>query len=130
MQLRQLQATKYSTPGLNDDIGITITLAENSSKKKKEERKRMAEEISQVLSRRCMFIENLEDYRRYRQCRKDAIEVAISRILHKYGIKIEAYNGGQINGVCVRRLMDYSEDTIHIFLKVCSKGYVTDENVE
>ena len=35
--------------------------------------------------------------------------------------------------MCVRRLMAESEDIIHeiiILLKGCSKGYVTDENVE
>ena len=51
------------------------------------------------------MIEKSKDYRRYRQCSKYGIEVAINRIFHRYGIKIEADHGGQINGVCVRRIM-------------------------
>ena len=35
MQIKQLQAMKESTLGLNDNIGITIALAENFVKKKK-----------------------------------------------------------------------------------------------
>ena len=41
--------------------------------------------------------------------------------------------GVHINDVCVRRLMADSEDIIHgifILLKGCSRGYVTNENVE
>ena len=69
----------------------------------------------------------------YRRCSEDDIEVAINMIFHKYGIKIEAYHRGQINGVCVRRLMADSEDIIHelfILLKGYSRGYVTDEKSE
>ena len=36
MQIKRLQATKESTPVLNDDLVITIALAENFVKKKKE----------------------------------------------------------------------------------------------
>ena len=39
MQLKQLQDTKESTPGLNDDIGNTIALDEKIVMKKKEEKK-------------------------------------------------------------------------------------------
>ena len=38
MQIKCLQSMKDSTLGLNDDIGITIALAENFVNKKKEER--------------------------------------------------------------------------------------------
>ena len=43
MQLKQLQDTKESTPGLNDDIGNTIALDEKIVMKKKEEKKKLAE---------------------------------------------------------------------------------------
>ena len=80
-----------------------------------------------------MLIEKLKYYRKYRQCSEDGIEVAINRTFQKYEIKREAYHGGQLNGVCVRRLMDDSEDIIHenfILLKGCSRCYVTNENAE
>ena len=41
MHLNWLQVTKYSTPGLNYDILITISLDEKFLKKKKEERKKI-----------------------------------------------------------------------------------------
>ena len=47
-------------------------------------------------------------------------------------MKRETYYGGHNNGVCVKHLMDDSEDIIHellSFLNGCSRGYVTDENV-
>ena len=47
MQVNQLQFMEESTPGLNNDLGVKITLAENSAKNKKEERGNLAEEISQ-----------------------------------------------------------------------------------
>ena len=59
------------------------------------------------------MIEKLKFYRRYRQFSEDGIEVAINRIFHKNGIKIEAYHEDQINGVCVRRIMDDSWCIIH-----------------
>ena len=79
------------------------------------------------------MINKLKGYRRYRQCSEDGIEVSINRIFHKYGIKIEYYHRGHFNGVCVRRLMADSEDTIHeifILLRGFSRGYVTNENVK
>ena len=75
--------------------------------------------------------EKLGNYRRYIRCSGDGIEVVINSIFHKYGIKREAYHGGQLNGVCVRRLMADSEDIIHeffILLKGCSRGYITNKN--
>ena len=66
MQLKRLQATKQSTPGLNNDIGITNTSAGNSVKNKKEERKILAEDISQLLTRQYTLIGNPKDYPRYR----------------------------------------------------------------
>ena len=39
IQLKRLQAMKESTPGLNDNIGITIALAEKKLKKKKKKGK-------------------------------------------------------------------------------------------
>ena len=69
----------------------------------------------------------------YRGCSEDGIEVAMNMIFHKYEIKIEAYHGVHINGVCIRCLIADYKDIIHeifILLKVCSKGYVTDENFE
>ena len=77
------------------------------------------------------MIDNLKDYRVYRRCSEDGIEVEINRIFQKYGIKREAYHGGQLNDVCDRRLMTDSEDIIHeifILLKGYSRGYVTNEN--
>ena len=62
------------------------------------------------------MIDKLKYYRRYRRCSEDVIEVAINRIFQKYGIKIEAYRGGHINGVRASRLMADSEDIIHEFL--------------
>ena len=59
---------------------------------------------------------NLKGVRRYRSCSEDGIEVTINRTFQKYLIKIEAYHGGQLNGVCVRRLMADSEDIIHSFV--------------
>ena len=76
---------------------------------------------------------NLKDYGKCRKCSEDGDEVATNKILHKYGIKREAYHGGQLNGEFIRRLMAESEDIIHgifILLKGCSRGYVTDKNVE
>ena len=94
--------------------------------------KKLAEEISKLLTRRCTLLEKLKYYWRYRRCSEDFVEVAINRIFQKYGIKREAYHGGQLNDVCDRRLMTDSEDIIHeifLLLKGCSRGYVTDENV-
>ena len=79
------------------------------------------------------MIDNLKDYRVYRRYSEDGIEVEINRILHKYGIKREAYHGGNISGVRVRRIMADYEDIIYeifILLKGFSRDYVTDENVE
>ena len=67
MHIKRLQATKYSTPGLNDDLVITISLSENFVKKKKEEREELAEEISQLLTERCTLTKKMKYYRRYRQ---------------------------------------------------------------
>ena len=39
IQLEQLQSMKDSNPGLNNDLGITITLAKISVSNKREERK-------------------------------------------------------------------------------------------
>ena len=47
------------------------------------------------------------------ECSEDGIEVAINRISHKYGTKGEAYHGSHLNGVCVGRLMNDSEDILH-----------------
>ena len=115
MQIKRLQAMKESTPGINNNIGITITLDETFVNNNKEERGNLAEEISQLLTRRCTSIEKLKYYRRYRRCSENGIEVSINRIFHKYGIKIEACHGGLLNGVCVRRLMADSENIIHDF---------------
>ena len=93
----------------------------------------MAEEISQLLTRRFTLIKKLKYYRRYRQCSEDSTGVAIHSIFQKYGIKIEPYHGGQINVVYVRRLMADSEDIINefsILFNGCSRGYVTYENVQ
>ena len=87
-------AMKELTHGLNNDIVITITSAETFSKKKKEEKKNLADEISQLLTRRYTLIENLKCYQIYRRCSEDGTEAAIYRILNKYGIKIEAYHRG------------------------------------
>ena len=43
MQLKQIQAKKESTPGLNNNLGIKITLAGNVVNKKKEEREKLAD---------------------------------------------------------------------------------------
>ena len=86
-------------------------------KKKKEERKKLAEDISQLCTSRFTLTEKLKDYRIYRRLSEDGIEVATNRILQKYGIKRYAYHGGQLDCVCVRCLMSDSEDIIHIFLK-------------
>ena len=80
-----------------------------------------------------MLIKKLKYYRRYRRCSEDGIEVAINSILHKYGIKREAYHWCQLNGVCGMCLMSDYEDKIHeffILLEGCSRGYVNDENFE
>ena len=55
-----------------------------------------------------MLIEKLKNYQIYRQWDEYIIEVAITRILHKHIIKIEAYQGGHINVVYVRRLVAVS----------------------
>ena len=102
-------------------------------RKKKSRKGKLPEKISQLLTSICTLIERLNYYWRYRQWNGDGIEVAINRIFHKYGIKREDYHEGQIKGVCVRHLMDESEDIIHgffIFLKNCSWGDVTNENVK
>ena len=81
----------------------------------------MSEEIYQIFTRIFALIEKLKYYQRYIRCSEDGIEVAIDRIFHKYEIKREVYHGSQINGVCVRRLMNDSEDIMHeifILLKV------------
>ena len=67
MQIKRLQTMKTTTPRLNNDFGITIDSTESFVKKKKLEREILAEEISQLLIRRSMLIENLKDYERYRQ---------------------------------------------------------------
>ena len=115
MQIKRLQTMKTTTPRLNNDFGITIDSTESFVKKKKLEREILAEEISQLIIRRSMLIENLKDYERYRQWSEYDIEVVINRISHKFGIKIEAYYGFQLNSVCVRRLMAGSEDIIYIY---------------
>ena len=80
-----------------------------------------------------MLFKKLNFYGRYRPSSEDGIEVAMNIIFQKYWIKIETYHGGQINGVCVRRLMADSKDIINeifILLKGRSKGYVTIENIK
>ena len=59
IQLKCLQEMKESTLGLNDDIVITISSAKIFVKEKKEERKKIVEEISQLLTRGCTLIKNL-----------------------------------------------------------------------
>ena len=56
MQLNQIQAMKESTPGIKNDLGMKITLAEMFVRKKKEEKKKLAYDISQLLNRQCTLI--------------------------------------------------------------------------
>ena len=58
----------------------------------------------------------MRDYRIYIRCSEDGIEFAINIIFHKCGLKREAYLGGHINCMCVRRLMADSEDIINEIL--------------
>ena len=93
----------------------------------------MAEDISQLLTRGYTLIKKLEGCRRYRRCSEDVIKVEINIIFQKYGVKREAYHGGQVNGVCIMRLVADSGDIIHeffILLKGCSRGCVTGESSE
>ena len=46
IQIKQIQAKKESTPGLNKNPGITINLDEIFVNMKKEERKKLSDEIS------------------------------------------------------------------------------------
>ena len=61
------------------------------------------------------MIKKLKYFCIYIPCSEDGIEVEINRKFHKYGIKMEAYHGGKLNGVCVRQFMDDSEDILHAF---------------
>ena len=55
---------KYSTLGLNNDLGIAINLAENFLRKNKKKEK-LADEISQLLIRQWKLIEKMKYYWRY-----------------------------------------------------------------
>ena len=59
MQIKWLQDVKESTPRLNDDLGIIISCPENFVKEKKN-REKLAEEISQLLTRRGTLIDKLK----------------------------------------------------------------------
>ena len=52
----------------NNDFFSTITLSDNYVKEKKEERKKLADDISQLLSKRCTLIDKKEYYGMYRWC--------------------------------------------------------------
>ena len=84
MQIKRLHSTKESTPGIKYGLLITIPLVENFVKNKKEESKKISEEISQLLTRICMLIQKLKDYRIYIWCCEDGIGFSINSIFNKY----------------------------------------------
>ena len=112
MKKKWIQAMKESNPGLNNDLGITITSSENFPKKKREERENLVDNIPPLSTRGCTLIENMKGFQIYRWYSDYGIEVKMNSIFQKYGIKTETCHGVYINGVCVRHLIDYSEDTI------------------
>lgn len=98
-----------------------------------ERKKKYAEKIKKMDNMKKRLSDQLADFRKKRKCREGGVESAINAILHRYNIKREAYHGGDLNGVCVRRLMADCEEILEEIaklLKAESKGHVLNEDID
>ena len=74
------------------------------------EREDMASSIDRMGTKKTAKNKQLEEFRKARKTDDDSLYSLIDEILQEYGILRAAYHGGDLTGVCVRRLMTYSEE--------------------